>query len=325
MYLLGLFEHNRYNHYIILLAFVYKLHIPKHYLHPRYWLIWLSLACAWLIAQMPYKLQMFCGRALGQCLLYLSPKRKKIAQTNIRLCFPALNEQAQLDLVKKHFLSLGCGFVETAMSWWTPAHKLMSLIQLSGKEHLDKALAEGKGVILLSAHFTTLEIGGRLLALNTPFHVLYRSHKNPVFEHIMHHARCTHFEKAIPRDDMRGMIKSLKANTPVWYAPDQDFGIKNAVFVPFFNIAAATTTGTSRLAKLTGAQVVPFFQQRLANNQGYQLTILPALEQFPSDDNVVDSQRINTLIEQQIIKQPEQYLWVHRRFKTRPEGEDKFY
>jgi len=211
------------------------------------------------------------------------------------------------------------------MCWWTPTDKLILLFQLQGKEYLDAALAKGKGVILLSAHFTTLEIGGRLLAINTPFHVLYRSHKNPLFEAIMHQARSTHFEKAIPRNDMRGMIKSLKANTPVWYAPDQDFGRKNAVFVPFFNIPAATITSTSRLAKITGAQVVPFFQQRLPHDQGYQLNLLPALDNFPCGDDKIDTRRINEIIEQQIRKQPEQYLWVHRRFKTRPEGESGLY
>lgn len=302
------------------------MNIQRQHLHPRYWPIWLGLACGWLIAQIPYKLQMFCGRSLGRLLFYLSPERRHIAQVNINHCFPAYSALEKEELVQAHFQSLGCGFIETAMSWWTPTDKLKHLVQLQGQEHLVAALKHGKGVILLSAHFTTLEIGGRLLALSTPFHVLYRSHKNPVFENIMHHARCTHFEKAIPRNDMRSMIKSLKSNIPVWYAPDQDFGRKNAVFVPFFKIPTATITNTSRLAKISGAQVVPFFQKRLPNNQGYQLSLLPALDNFPSGDDVADTQRINEIIEQEVCKQPEQYLWVHRRFKTRPEeGSANFY
>lgn len=288
--------------------------------HPRYWPVWLGLALGWLLAQAPYSLQMACGKLLGRLAWHFAARRRHIAETNIRLCFPGLSPAEQQQLVKDHFNSLGQGIVETAMSWWTPASRLKPLAHIEGLEHLDRALEQGKGVILLSAHFVNLEIGGRLLALHRPFHVLYREHKNPAFESVMRKAREHHFEKAISRDDMRGMIRSLKQNMPVWYAPDQNYGRENSVFVQFFGQTAATITATSRLARMTGAQVVPFFQYRRTEGDGYQLQLLPALQDFPTDDEAADSQRINDLIESLVRQHPEQYLWVHRRFKTQPQG-----
>ncbi len=295
---------------------------PKH---PRYWPVWSGLALGWLLARAPYRLQMMAGRVLGQIAYHLASRRRHIARTNIRLCFPELSPPEQLQLLRRHFTSLGQGIVETAMSWWTPAHKLAPLAHIRGLEHLDAALAAGKGVILLSAHFVNLEIGGRLLALHRPFHVLYREHKNPAFESVMRQAREHHFEKAISRDDMRGMIRSLKQNTPVWYAPDQNYGRENSVFATFFGQTAATITATSRLARMTGAKVVPFFQHRNADGSGYSLELQAALDQFPGDDETADSQRINDLIEAAVRQHPEQYLWVHRRFKTQPAGSSSPY
>jgi KDO2-lipid IV(A) lauroyltransferase len=299
-----------------------KSHTPYHI---RNWPVWLGLACGWLLAQAPYRLQMTTGSLLGRLAYRLAGRRRHIAETNIRLCFPELSASEQQQLVKANFISLGRGIVETAMSWWTPDNKLSRLAHVAGLEHLDAALTHGKGVILLSAHFVNLEIGGRLLALHRPFHVLYREHKNAAFETVMRRAREHHFEKAISRDDMRGMIRSLKQNMPVWYAPDQNYGRENSVFVTFFGQTAATITATSRLARMTGARVVPFFQHRLNNGEGYQLELLPALEDFPGDDEAVDCQRINDLIETVVRRYPEQYLWVHRRFKTQPEGAASVY
>lgn len=294
-------------------------------LAPRYWPTWLLLGLGWLAARLPYRVQMALGRVLGRLLFRLAGRRKRIAQINLELCFPELDATGQHDLLKRHFLSLGIGVVETAMSWWTPAARLQRLYQLEGLEHLQAALARGKGVILLSAHFTTLEIGGRLLARKAPFHVLYRTHKNPVFERVMRRARERHFDKAIARDDMRGFLKSLKASMPVWYAPDQNYGKEHSVFVDFFGVPAATITATHRLAKISGAPVVPFFPLRLPGDSGYRLTLLPALDHFPTDDAVADTRRINALIEEAVRSAPEQYLWVHRRFKTRPGDAARFY
>jgi len=291
------------------------------FLAPRFWPTWLVFGSLWLVTRLPYSGQMACGSLIGRIARHAARRRRHIAEVNIRLCFPELNEAQRHALVREHFRSLGKGIVETALCWWGREAQLRSKFILTGSEHLQAALAGGKGVILLSAHFTTLELGGRLLALDTPFHVLYRQHKNPLFEHVMQQARQRRFKKAIPRDNTRALLASLRDGMPVWYAPDQNHGGPQSVFVPFFGIQASTITATARLARASGAAVVPFFQARLPDNAGYLLTLCPALENFPGDDLQADSARINALLEAVIREMPEQYLWVHRRFKTRPDGE----
>ena len=291
----------------------------------RHGFTWLAAGLLWGVTRLPYPWQLAIGRGLGRLIQRLARRRRYIALTNLRLCFSALTDDEHQRLLNAHFSSLGIALVETALGWWGSDRRLGKLATLTGLEHLQAALRQGRGAILLSAHFTTLEIGGRLLALRAPFHVLYRSHKNPVIETLQLRARRRRFEKAIPRDDLRGLLASLKRNRPVWYAPDQDFGSDNSVFVPFFGIPAATLTATSRLARVSGAPVVPFFPRRLSGARGYELTLLPALEGFPGDDVEQDTRRITSLIEERIRQQPEQYLWVHRRFKTRPPGEPPVY
>ncbi|HHJ15868.1 MAG TPA: LpxL/LpxP family Kdo(2)-lipid IV(A) lauroyl/palmitoleoyl acyltransferase [Gammaproteobacteria bacterium] len=295
------------------------------FLAPRYWPTWLVFGSLWLITRLPYRWQMAAGSLIGRIAWRAARRRRHIAEVNIRLCFPELNDTQRSALVHRHFRSLGKGIVETALCWWGREAQLRSRYILTGSEHLQAALARGKGVILLSAHFTTLELGGRLLALDTPFHVLYRQHKNPLFERVMQRARRRRFEKAIPRDNTRALLASLRAGMPVWYAPDQNHGGPQSVFVPFFGIQASTITATARLARASGAAVVPFFQTRLPDNAGYLLTLCPALENFPGTDPQADSARINALLETVIREMPEQYLWVHRRFKTRPKGENTPY
>lgn len=293
----------------------------SNYLHPRFWPTWLMFFLLWLATRLPFSLQMLGGRLIGRIAYRTARRRRHIAETNIGLCFPLLDARRQAALVKSHFLSLGQGVVETALCWWGREKQLRDRYLLIGEEHLTAAHARGKGAILLSAHFTTLELGGRLLALRQPFHVLYRQHKNPLFETVMQRARARRFETAIPRDDTRGLLKCLKDNGAVWYAPDQNHGGSQSLFAPFFGVQASTLTTTSRLAKISGAAVVPFLQTRLPGDQGYLLILCPALEDFPGDDLQADATRINGLIEDAIREMPEQYLWVHRRFKTRPAGE----
>jgi len=268
---------------------------------------------------------MACGRLLGRSALLLARRRRAIADTNLQLCFPDLNEVQRRTLLRRHFESFGIGLIEVAVSWWTPDSRLRSLGRIDGLEHVHEALRRGKGVILLSAHFTSLEIGGRLLALHLPFHVVYRPNENPLVEAVMRRARERRFDKAIARDDIRGMLKSLKQNRAVWYASDQNFGHKHSVFAPFFGIPAATNTATARIAKISGAAVVPFFAERLNDGTGYLLRLLPALDNFPSGDIGADTKRINRLIEDQVRRAPEQYFWMHRRFKDRPSGNPDLY
>lgn len=278
-------------------------------------------AALWLVTRLPYSWQMAIGALIGRIAWLVARRRRHIAEVNIRLCYPRLSENKRAGLARAHFLSLGKGVVETALCWWGRESQLKQTFTLLGRDHLKDALSRGKGAILLSAHFTTLELGGRLLALDTPFHVLYRQHKNPLFEYVMRRARRCRFEKAIPRNDTRALLSSLRDGMPVWYAPDQNHGGPQSVFVPFFGIPTSTLTATARLAKSSGAAVVPFFQVRLPENEGYLLVLCPALGNFPTTDPAADTEHINTLLESVIREMPEQYLWVHRRFKTRPEGE----
>lgn len=292
---------------------------------PRYWPTWISIGILRLCIRLPFPWQQTIGSVIGQLGYYLVKKRRKITGTNIRLCFPELSQNEQKRLTIQTFRSTGKAIFETGLSWWGNEKRLENLCHIEGLENLEKALERGKGVILLSAHFTCLEIGGRLLSLRQPFQVVYKKARNPLFEVFMQRAREKHYQRAIQTYDLRKMIKGLKENKVTWYASDQDFGDKQSVFVPFMGIIAATLTTPARLAKISGAPVVPYFPRRLENNKGYCLTIFPMLENFPDEDEYKNAERINQIIETEIRKAPDQYLWVHKRFKTRPEGEPSVY
>jgi len=268
---------------------------------------------------------MASGRLIGRSAFLALRRRRQIAAINLQLCFPEMTAQQRDALLREHFESFGMGLVEVAISWWTPQTRLRSLGHIEGIEHVRAALQQGNGVILLSAHFTGLEVGGRLLALHLPFHVVYRRNENPLIEAFMRGQRERRFEKAIARDDIRAMLKSLKQNNAVWYASDQNYGHKHSVFAPFFGIPAATNTAISRIAKISRAVVIPFFTERLSDGSGYALRLLPALDEFPSQDTEEDTRRINRLIEDQVRRVPEQYFWMHRRFKDRPPGSPDVY
>ena len=215
----------------------------------------------------------------------------------------------------KHFQSLGIGLFEIAFSWWASPARVNKIIQIEGRENLDAALARGHGVILLTAHFTTLEMGGRMLASVQPTSFLYRPTKNAVLARALARCRTRFGGHPIPRDDIRALISALKHNECVWYAPDQSYRKKGAQMVELFGIPAATNTLTSRLARMTGATVLPYFFERLPDAQGYRAVIHPAFDNFPGECPVADTERFNHLIEAQVHKVPDQYLWIHRRFK----------
>jgi KDO2-lipid IV(A) lauroyltransferase len=285
------------------------------------------------VALLPYPLQMRFGKAVGSLMLRGMPYRSHVAETNLRLCFPDLSVTERRQLLLRHFQSLGMGLVETAMTWWSPDHLLTPLAHAQGFNHLEQAVEEGRGVLLLSAHFTSLELGCRLLALHDPLfrlrnpqHVTYKEGRNPLANAVMLKSRLRHAGagRVISRRDVRALLKALREKAILWYAPDQDGGRRNSVFAPFFGVPCATLTATSRLAKVTGAPVVPFFTRRLSAERGYCLHILPKLNNFPGDVTS-DAERINALIEAEIRKAPEQYLWIHRRFKTRPKDLPAFY
>lgn len=297
----------------------------KPFLGPKHWPTWIALGFLRLCTLLPYRLQMWFGRLLGYLSYILLPRRKHIVKTNIRLAFPELNKAERKKLVIKTFASTGMGIFETAMAWWGSKRRLQSMVSIHGIEYLQNALAQGKGVILLSAHFSCLELSGRLLSFTQPFQVTYKRAHNPLMEAILRHSRKKHFIDAINTYDTREMITGLKKNVATWYAMDQDLGPRLHVFAPFMGIPTCTLTTTSRLARMSGAIVVPYFPKRLDDCCKYELTIHPALENFPSGDELEDTTRINDLITEHVRKAPEQYLWVHRRFKTRPPGEPDVY
>ncbi|MEK7322114.1 MAG: LpxL/LpxP family Kdo(2)-lipid IV(A) lauroyl/palmitoleoyl acyltransferase [Pseudomonadota bacterium] len=300
---------------------------PAHprFLSPRYWPTWLVLGLMWCLAQLPFRAQMTLGRGLGRLLNIVGGRRRHIAEVNLRLCLPELNENERRRILSKHLESVGLALVETAMSWFTPTEKLRPRVQVEGLEHLQAAYAQGKGAIVLMGHFTTMELIARLMAMHTPLHATYRQHKNPLYQHFQEAAHRRYCAAIVPHTDMRAMYRALQKNQALWYAPDQNYAGKLSGFAPFFGVPAATITATSRIAQTSGAPVIPLLAQRLPGAAGYRLTLQPPLADYPSGDLIADATRINQTIEAQVRHIPEQYLWVHRRFKTRPPGEPDVY
>lgn len=297
----------------------------KPFLAPKHWPTWIGIFILRALTFLPYRMQMSIGRFIGYLSYRLIPRRRHIVETNIRVAFPDLNDEEQKSLVKKTFASTGMGIFETAMAWWGSKRRLQSMVTIKGIEYLQNALAQGKGVILLSAHFSSLELSGRLLSFTQPFQVTYKRAHNPLMDAIVRHSRKKNFIDAINTYDTREMITGLKKNVATWYAMDQDFGARLHVFAPFMGIPTCTLVTTSKLAKMSGAIVVPYFPKRLDDCCKYELTIHPALANFPSGDDLDDATQINDLITQHVKEAPDQYLWVHRRFKTRPPGDPDFY
>ena len=257
------------------------------------------------------------GRVLGRIAFRLVPRRRRIASRNIALCFPELDEAARRRLVRRCFESAGMGLLETGTTWWGSNRRFRALATIEGLEHLDAARQGGNGgVILLSCHFTCLEICLRALLERVSFHPMYRPHENPVIERFMRKSRTRLSENPIRKDDIRGLIRSLKAGNVVWYAPDQAYRGKMSAMVPFFGHPAATNLATSRISSLTGAPVVPLFFRRTRGPRPFRIELRPALDNFPGPDDRTDAERINRLFEDAIRETPEQYLWLHRRFKT---------
>lgn len=302
-------------------------HFRAYFLHPRFWLMWLGLGLLWLVVQLPYRVLLVLGRGLGVLMYRVAGERRYIAERNLELCFPNLNAAEREQLLKANFAALGIGFFETAMGWWWAKSRLARLGHIEGLEHLQQIQQQGQGVILMALHFTTLELGAALLGQVQTIDGMYRQHKNPLFDFIQRRGRERHNADAtaIERDDIRAMLRVLRAGRAIWYAPDQDYGPKQSIFVPLFGIPAATVTATSKFARLGKARVVPFTQERLADGSGYRLVIHPPLADFPGESEEADCRRINQWIEEAVRRNPEQYLWVHRRFKTRPVGEPRLY
>ena len=276
---------------------------------------------------LPFPILVFLGTGLGLLVFSLPSSRKRIAQKNIEVCFPNLSSDEQYALLRKNFISMGIAIMEVGMAWWWSKRRLKKLITYDGLEHLT-SVPSGQGTMLLGIHFTTLEIGGAAVAMATQMDGMYRAHGNPVYDYVQ---ACGRISKGsgdtmvFERRDVRGSMRALKNGRTLWYGPDQDYGLVQGLFAPFFGVQAATVYATARFAEKTGAAVVPFTHIRLPGSRGYKVTIHPQLKSFPVGDDLIDATRINQLIEKFILLQPDQYLWAHRRFKNRPEGDADIY
>jgi Kdo2-lipid IVA lauroyltransferase/acyltransferase len=293
---------------------------------PIFWPVWLGLGILWLIIQLPFRWRYRVGKSLGRLLYFFPNQMKHITEVNLELSFPELTAKERQRLAKANFASLGVALVESAMAWWLPDHKLQALYELKGYEHVTQALAKGKGVILLAPHFTCLEMVGRLIGMHYTFGVMYRPHKKPFISYIHAKFRKKHYTQYIPSNRVRELLKALRKNIPIWYAYDIDGGIKrSSVFAPFFNVPTSTLTSVSRLARLSGAAVIPMEYYRREDTLTYEITLSPPLKDFPTAELVADATRLNAILEASIRKHPDQYVWQYKRFKTRPSGERRFY
>jgi KDO2-lipid IV(A) lauroyltransferase len=290
--------------------------------HPRLWTTWLGVGCLRLLALLPYRVILWMGPFLGRIYVRALPKRKIIAQTNIDLCFPDKSREWRRQLLDKSCDHLGISLLEAPVAWWGSSKRIRKLAHVHGLENLQQALAQGKGVLLLSAHLNSPEFGNRLLLSVQPFMGMYRPDNNPVMDKVIANARSRWSSGIIPRHNVRGLIRALKQGHAVWYAVDQNTARRESVFVNFFGITASTNSATARLAKLSGAAVVPFRAVRRADGKGHDLFLEPAWKDFPSGDLMSDTRRVNDLVEKWVRETPEQYMWIHRRFRTRPQRSD---
>jgi Kdo2-lipid IVA lauroyltransferase/acyltransferase len=294
------------------------------FMGPRYWGVWLGLGFVRACNLLPLRVQLAIGRALGRLGYLVAARDRRIASINVGLCFPQMPAAEQKRLVNAHFESLGCGVIETGLVWWASAERIRSLVAFEGTEHLRDALAKGKGALLLSAHFTTLEMGARALTTLGPLSIMYLTPRNPLIAELALRGRSRHAEQSISSDQIRELLQDLKRNLPVWYAPDQRYADKNSAIVPLLGQPASSNISTSRLARISGAPVLPYFPERRADNKGYRVRILPPLADFPSADPVADTRRFYELIEAQVARTPNQYLWAYKRFRVPGPGGDPY-
>lgn len=289
-------------------------------LHPRYWLLWLALGIAYLISWLPYSVLMALGRGLGRLSFKLLKSRGRIARRNLELCFPDMPPGEREQLVQRNAEETGCAAVETLIGWWWPTWRIRRLAHFKGYEHIQAELAKGKGVLLLAPHMLHLEAAGRVFGLTHPSIGFYRPHNNALMEFFMYRGRSRGNKYMIGKRDVKALLRALNDGEVCFYLPDQDYGRNRAIFAPFFAVQeTACTNGTLLFANAANCAVIPIYTSKLPNNQGYQIEALPALTDFPGKDDYAAICRVNQWVEQAILKHPEQYMWVHRRFKTRPD------
>ena len=304
-----------------------KVTIGDYFL-PKNWVILLLLGLTRIISILPFKALLGLGSVIGSLLYLLPSSRKYIAKRNIELCFPDLSEKERDSLLRKHFASLGIGFLEVGIARWKSNKSLKKIVKVEGIEYLKEAVKKDKGVILMSAHFTLLEITALIaregITENLPPLVgMYRVGSNPIINRFFRATRLRSVESLVTKFEIKGLIRALKDKKIVWYASDQSFAGKNAVEVDFFGHQASTTSAICRFVEMTGSPVLPYFAKRLENGKGYVLQIYPEVDPDTSDPQKY-MQNIYTVLEEHILQHPEQYYWVHRRFKNTTSSKDPY-
>lgn len=296
-------------------------------LAPRHWPLWLGLGLMRLLHLLPIRLQLKLGELLGMLVARVVPGRRRVVAANLYVAFRDHSHEQRRQMLHAHFRALGRGVFEAAIAWWSSDARLAQSGVVEGLEHLRALAAKKQGALLLTGHFTTLELGARFLALSgVDFHAMYRPYENPVMDYLMHHWRQRRSRlAAIPREELRTLVKALRDGRYIWYAPDQTLDARVSVYVPFFGKNVRTIVATSKIADMGRAAVVPYFPAYLGRGR-YRVVIEAPLDGFPGGDEVADAARINRVLEAGIrAHAPAEYFWVHRRFKAVPEGEQDIY
>ncbi|MEL4439684.1 LpxL/LpxP family Kdo(2)-lipid IV(A) lauroyl/palmitoleoyl acyltransferase [Shewanella algae] len=302
---------------------VEKAQFSAHLYHPKFWLLWLAVGLARLTLLLPLKWQMKLGSGIGLLAMKLAGSRVNTAKRNLELCFPQMSEAERETLLRRNFQETGKAIFDTINAWWWSNDKVQKHMQIKGQEHVEQTLAAGQGVILFAVHCLPLEMGARIFGQFQPGVGVYRPHNNPVMEYLQVKGRLRSNKALVPKRDLRQMVRCLRNPDVIWYTADQDFGRSSAIFIPFFAVPdAATITGGTTLAKLGKAKVLPFFVERSDDDTGYNIEIQAPLDNFPGENEVEDAKRGNGIVEQLISRNPAQYMWLHRRFKTRPNESD---
>ena len=279
----------------------------------------------WLIHFLPFPVIVAIGNGLGILAYPFAVERRRVGMINLKLCFPEMSDEARKKLVRAHFKMFMRGLIERSILWWSSAERISGLIRVEGVEHFEAI--KDKPSILLTPHFVGMDAGGQWIAQHTDTVCMYANQKNRYLTELLLNKRARFRNQHLysRQEGLRPILKGMRKGMPFVYPPDQDQGVKDGAFIPFFGVPAATMTSLPRIAQMTGAKVVPSITRLLPGGEGYVLTFYPAWENYPSGDDVADARRMNAFIEDRIREMPEQYFWLHKRFKTRPEGEERFY
>jgi len=297
--------------------------INTNFIHPKYFPTWILILLMRTGVFFPFRLQVFFGKIIGKLIYPFMTELRKTAYSNISNCFPEKKQSQVTILVKQHFEAIGISLFETANAYYASDKKIEKMLIINNEQYFTEALKKEGGIILLCSHFMPLMLGSRALLIKHTIANIYRPQNNKLFDQVMVKGYVKNGAVMIKNTDTRSIMKAIRNSLPIWYAPDQDLGKNNSIFAPLFGIQTATASATSRLAKYNNTRVIPYSFIRVKD--GYEMSFDKPLKNYPSGDANKDATKTNQILEKQILKNPEQYLWIHRRFKTRPEGEENFY